>query len=222
MLIAASTATPNSGVTAEVDGDVNGTDRVPIPLMTMSVFELWDVLVLASWAAILVSLDTTYVWPCVVASACTCMRDRDLEATECIGALYMLRHTCGAIRAPTQWLSIPVVALAVWARFASYLNMENLKRRFMTLAACFICLALLHSTEDNRWVAFLRLCAYTAFTRYSVHSKMDAWDAIAQCVWMLCCIPSVLILIVPQLNDMLSAQQAHRRRPRSNVWTEEV
>lgn len=184
--------------------------------------ELWDVLVLVLWASVQYLQETKYVWPFVVAISSICMRDRDLSISECVAALYMLRHSCGAMHTPSQWLSVPVVALAVWARFDSYLSMDNLQRRFTTLLACFLCLALLHSTADDCWVAILRLVSYTALTRIALGTYMDAWDAVAQCAWILCCPPWVLLLLLLQGNDVMSSYLYSRRRATSAVWTELV
>ena len=200
--------------------DVSGTDRVVIPFMKKQFVELWDVLVLAVWTVLLLCIDVRFVWPCVVASACVCMRSRDLQAHECLAALYMLRHTCGAPRSPTAWLACPILALGVWARFDSYLKQPAMTRRLYTLLAVFLCLTLLHSTADLHWIAITRLLAYTLMTRYGVFNGMDTWDTIAQCAWILCSTPVCLLLLMPQANDAITSYpMGPSKRQSGYIWT---
>lgn len=185
--------------------------------------DLWDVLVTMCWLLLVVYVDVKYAWPCVVAIACICMRTRDLQAHECLLALYMLRHACGAMRSPSEWMSVPILALGVCARFNVYLELSALQRRFYTIVAVYICLALLHSTEDKHYVAVLRLVSYTVLTRYAVCGTTDTWDAIAQCVWILCCPAVALVLLVLQVNDTISMGPCDplpsRRRAKPVIWT---
>jgi hypothetical protein len=187
--------------------------------MTRHVVELWDVLVVSAWASMVFYLDVRYVWPCIVASACVCMRSRDLEVHEALLAMFMMRHACGAMRAPTPWLSAPVIAVGIWSRFGSYLGRDPMTRRLYTLLSIFICLALLHSTADKSWVSFIRLLLYTCTTRQAVFNSMDSWDASAQSMWLLCCPPYALFLIVPQVNDQLSIYPPRRRTKVNDIWT---
>jgi len=187
--------------------------------MSRPVVELWDVLVVSTWTVMVFFLDVHYVWPCIVASVCVCMRRRDLDVHEGLLAMYMLRHACGATRAPTPWLAAPVVGLGVISRFGVYLGLESMARRLYTLLGIFLCLALLHSTADNQWVSFARLVLYTGTTRHAVFHGMDSWDAAAQSVWLLCCPPYALIMIVPQANDALAIYPPRRRLKSSSIWT---
>ena len=210
-------------VSSSTSSDVSGTERVAIPFMKRHVVELWDVLAIVVWVLLLVFIDVRFVWPCVVASACVCMRSRDLQAQECVMALYMLRHTCGAPRSPTAWLACPIIVLGVWARFNSYLSLPAITRRFYTLLAVFVCLTLLHSTADVYYVSIIRLLAYVLLTRYGVYNSMDPWDTIAQSIWILCSPPLVLILTLPQANDAISTHPIHgsytRVKSASYIWT---
>jgi hypothetical protein len=190
-----------------------------IPLMSRHAVELWDVLVVSAWAAMVFYLDVRYVWPCIVASACVCMRSRDLDVHEGLLAMFMMRHACGAMRAPTPWLSAPVIAVGVWSRFGSYLGLDPMARRLYTLLGVFVCLALLHSTADAAWVSFMRLLLYTGATRHAVFHSMDSWDAVAQSMWLLCSPPYALCLVVIQLNDQLSIYPPRRRTRQSEIWT---
>lgn len=190
-----------------------------MPLMSRHAVELWDVLVVSAWTVMLFFLDVRYVWPCLVASACVCMRSRDLDVHEAVLAMFMMRHTCGAMRAPTVWLSVPIIAVGGWSRFESYLDLAPMARRLYTLMGVFICLALLHSTADPSWVSFMRLVLYTGTTRHAVFHKMDSWDAVAQSMWLLCCPPYALLLVVPQLNDQLAIYPPQRRTRQRDIWT---
>lgn len=188
--------------------------------MTTDVLVLWDVLTISAWLIMQLVLGVRYTWPVVVLSSCTCMRNRDLEAHECIIALYMLRHTCGAIPAPTMWLAIPSVLLGVWARFNSYCTMEVLHRRICVLTGAAICLLLLHHTADVPWVSCTRVVLYVATTRHAVLNNADPWDAVAQSIWLLCVPAFVLVIVVVQLNDVLGMYGVSRTKyVTSSVWT---
>ena len=186
--------------------------------MTHQVVDPWDVLVVASWLVMQLVLDSRYTWPVVVVAGCICMRTRDLEVHECMVAMYMLRHTCGAMHAPTAWLSTPVVALGAWARLKQYQCLAPLTRRACVLASAVLCLVLLHSVTDAPWTACVRVVLYVATTRHSCLHRADTWDAVAQSVWLLCVPSYALGLVVFQLNDALSIYPP-RRRPSSCIWT---
>lgn len=186
--------------------------------MTQQVIDPWDVLVVASWLVMQLVLDTRYTWPVVIATACICMRTRDLDAHEGMMAMYMLRHTCGAMHAPTAWLSAPVLLLGAWSRLKQYQCLDPLTRRACVLASAMLCLVLLHSVADAPWVACVRAVLYVATTRHACLHRADSWDAVAQSVWLLCVPPYALGLVVFQLNDALSIYPP-RRRPSSCIWT---
>ena len=186
--------------------------------MKTRVVEVYDVLVMSGWVAMQVTHDTHYVWLLVVCTACYCMHDRDLSAHEALAALYLLRHTCGAARSPTAFLSVPVVALGVLSRFKLYLSATVLVRRRTVLLFAVVCLTLLHETADAPWVAVTRLALYIGTTRYAIVHDIDPFDAIAQSMWLLCTPSYALCLVLLQLNDMLALYPLPRRRART-VWT---
>ena len=190
--------------------------------MPLHAVALWDVLMVSSWLAMQLVLGVRYTWPVIVVSACVCMRDRDLEAHECIIALYMLRHTCGAIHAPTIWLAIPAAVLGCWSRFNSYRVMDPLQRRVYVLVASAICLLLLHRTSDASWTSCTRVVLYVATTRHAVLNQADPWDAVAQSIWLLCVPSYSMVLVAAQLNDALGLYPVRKLKPTSSVWTAEV
>lgn len=163
-------------------------------------------------------LDTRYTWPMVVVAACISMRTRDLEAHECVVALYMLRHTCGAMQSPTAWLCLPVMALGTWSRLKQYQCLPPLTRRACVLAASTLCLVLLHTVTDAPWTACARVVLYVGTTRQACVNRSDSWDAVAQSMWLLSVPSYALYLVIFQLNDALSIYPP-RRKLSSCVWT---
>ena len=103
--------------------------------MTVQIIELWDVLVIAMWTSMQLVMGVRFTWPIVVVISCVCMRNRDLEIHECVAALYMLRHTCGAVAVPTSWLAVPVLVLGVLSRFTFYRERDALERRLYVLCS---------------------------------------------------------------------------------------
>jgi hypothetical protein len=187
--------------------------------MKRDVVELWDVLCLSTWASLQLTLDVKYAWPAVILCACIVTRTRDMHEHEVIAALYMLRHSCGATRAATAWLSAPVVALGVFSRMKRYLDLEPMTRRACVLAAIVLCTVLLHDAADLPVVAVVRLVLYTATTRHGMLQDLDTWDCIAQSIWLLCVPMYVLVLAVLQINDACSIYPGKIMRRSYEVWT---
>ena len=186
--------------------------------MKTRVVEPYDVLMISGWVAMQLTHDMHYVWLLVVCTGCYCMHDRDLGVHEVLVALYLLRHTCGALRSPTAFLAVPVVALAALSRFKAYLSATVLVRRRAVLFFAAVCLTLLHETADAYWVAIARVMLYIFTTRHATVHDVDPFDAVAQSMWILCAPSYALCLVVLQLNDMLAVYPMHRRRSRV-VWT---
>jgi len=185
--------------------------------MNKRLVEVWDVLVISAWAGMQYTCDLHYVWPIVIALSCYCMHDRDMELHESVAAMYMLRHTCGAMHSPNDFLCFPVVALACAARFKSYLGAAVLLRRRCVLLSAVLCLALLHRSTDTPWIAVARLVMYVGTTRHAILHHVDPYDCVAQSMWMLCVPVYGLLLSVLQFNDILAIYPGRRRA--SAVWT---
>ena len=182
--------------------------------------QLWDVLSITVWLVNVFLLRLRFTWISIVACACVCMHNRDLDVHEIFLALFMLRYSCGAIVCRPSWLTVTVVLLAVWSRFSSYLSMEPLKRRLCTLIAAFMSLTILHVTGELQWIVAVRVVLYVAVTRYGASLSIDSWDCVAQSGWILSCTPYTLFLAVLQINDMISSPIVGRRTKGSSyVWT---
>ena len=187
--------------------------------MKRTVIELWDVLIVAIWTSVQLTREFYYTWSITVAACCVCLNDRDLDVHEIFAAMYILRSVCGAIRSPAAAMSIPVIALACAARSDEYLKAGVLTRRRCVLACVFLCLTMLHNSADPSYAAIVRLVMYVATTRYACTQRVDTYDAVAQCAWMLCVPYYALPLAVVQLNTILDLCPTSRRRRKDGVWT---
>lgn len=188
--------------------------------MKRTVVELWDVLSIAIWVSVQLTNEFYYTWSITVAVCCVCMNDRDLEVHEIFAAMYMLRSTCGALRSPNAALCLPIIALACVARTEGYLKAAVFARRRCVLLCVFLCLTMLHNNADPTFAAIGRLVMYVATTRYACVKRVDPYDAVAQCAWMLSVPYYVLPLAVLQLNTILDLFPTRQRRRQAAVWRE--
>ena len=67
--------------------DVSGVDRTAIAQMKRTAVELWDVLVISTWASVQLTGEFYYAWSVVIAMCCICMHDRDLDVHEVFARL---------------------------------------------------------------------------------------------------------------------------------------
>ena len=186
--------------------------------MKRTVVELWDVLAVAIWVSVQLTREYYYTWSITIAVCCVCMHDRDLDVHEVFAAMYMLRSVCGALRSPVAALSIPVLVLACASRTDTYLKASVLTRRRCVLGSVFLCLTMLHNEADPAYAAIGRLVMYIATTRYACVQRIDPYDAVAQCAWMLGVPYYALPLSVLQLNTILDLYPTPRRRRADSVW----
>jgi hypothetical protein len=157
--------------------------------MADAVVEHWDVLAVVVNALLHFSIGVEYAYPVVFLTASVVSLDRDLEIHEFTGAVYMLRHACGAVHidsVSSYVIGAFIGGMALWSRTSSYLAHHHVLRRGCVLMSTAAGMLVLHGGQDHAAVSVLRMALYVATTRYDINvAGADPWDACAHSQWLL-------------------------------------